>query len=299
MTSIVLLTQDSSWYQEFRQRHLAAYQARGMSPAAADRQADELLDRSQDWTAAAITDDDGRRVGQVVVGIVDPGGRSIGRIVDLWTEPSAAAHRPAALAWAQGWCEQHAARRVAVRLAEPDAVFEGYPLRSQVRFKAIDTAARPDARVTARPMTETEYPVWVDQEHEWYAEEIVRAGGKPLEDARTEAEEAYQSLLPKGLATADTSILVLEAEGAQVGVVWLRHGHLPGVSYLYSIAVHPPYQGRGFGRAAMAVSELTSLAAGDRALMFNVFGGNDVAMNLYTSTGYAVMEESRALDLRP
>lgn len=47
----------------------------------------------------------------------------------------------------------------------------------------------------------------------------------------------------------------------------------------------------------MAAGEQATLAAGDSALMFTVWGGNEVAMNLYTSAGYQVIEESRSIDL--
>lgn len=47
----------------------------------------------------------------------------------------------------------------------------------------------------------------------------------------------------------------------------------------------------------MAAGERATLAAGDSALMFTVWGGNEVAMNLYTSAGYQVIEENRSIDL--
>lgn len=47
----------------------------------------------------------------------------------------------------------------------------------------------------------------------------------------------------------------------------------------------------------MAAGEKATLAAGDSALMFTVWGGNEVAMNLYTNAGYRVIEESRSIDL--
>lgn len=49
----------------------------------------------------------------------------------------------------------------------------------------------------------------------------------------------------------------------------------------------------------MAVGERATLDGGDSALMFHVWGGNEVAMNLYTTAGYQVVEENRSIDLRP
>ena len=85
--------------------------------------------------------------------------------------------------------------------------------------------------------------------------------------------------------------------GEQIGTGWLKHGFLPGVTFGYALHVHERHRGKGYGRAAMAVGEKATLAAGDSALMFSVWGGNEVAMNLYTSAGYRVMEENRSIDL--
>ncbi|GAA2798887.1 hypothetical protein GCM10010441_24890 [Kitasatospora paracochleata] len=300
MSSPTPLADTADWYPTFRRRHLDTYRAAGVPVPAAELLVDQLLDPAHGWTAAAITDPDGQRIGQVVVGAVEREGRTIGRIVDLWTAPDTdpdGAHRHAAHAWARRWCEEHAAERVTVRLAEPHPSFTDYPVRSQVRFKAIGSAPGPVDGVTARPMTEAEYPEWVREEQDGYVADIVRSGSRTAEEARTQAEQEFRELLPQGLGTPATTVLVIEAEGSRVGVAWLNHGYLPGVSYLYSVAVDPTHRGRGYGRAAMAVSDAATLAAGDRALMFNVFGGNDVAMGLYTSAGYHVLEESRSVDL--
>src|SRR5262249_27283091 len=95
----------------------------------------------------------------------------------------------------------------------------------------------------------------------------------------------------------DNTFLVLEAAGEPIGTGWLKHGHLPGATYGYSLHVEEQYRGKGYGRAAMAVGERATLAAGDEVLMFTVWGGNEVAMNLYTSAGYHVLEENRSTDL--
>lgn len=85
--------------------------------------------------------------------------------------------------------------------------------------------------------------------------------------------------------------------GEPIGTGWLKHGHLPGVTYGYSLHIDERYRGNGYGRAAMAAGEQATLAAGDEVLMFTVWGGNEVAMNLYTSVGYRIVEEYRSTGL--
>ncbi|MFD3940628.1 hypothetical protein ACFWSF_38190 [Streptomyces sp. NPDC058611] len=47
----------------------------------------------------------------------------------------------------------------------------------------------------------------------------------------------------------------------------------------------------------MNVAEWATRQGGDEAAMFNVFGGNEVAMSLYDSTGFAVLDEYGSIDL--
>ncbi|MET8747778.1 GNAT family N-acetyltransferase [Streptomyces sp. NPDC004728] len=111
------------------------------------------------------------------------------------------------------------------------------------------------------------------------------------------SDRDFAKLIPEGLATSDNTFLVLDAAGEQIGTGWLKHGYLPGVTYGYSLYIQEEHRGKGYGRAAMAAGEQATLAAGDSALMFTVWGGNEVAMNLYTGAGYQVMEESRSIGL--
>ncbi|WP_037908996.1 GNAT family N-acetyltransferase [Actinacidiphila yeochonensis] len=302
MTDFAFLDTPSDWQPGYRQRLVDAYRASGLPGPAATELAAEAVKQSGSWTAAAILDDDGHRIGQVVVGLSERQGTSTGRIGELWTDPARdvqGVHRRAAHAWARRWCAERGTRQLVVRLAAPDEVFADYPVRAQNRIKVLTAPAEPPAGVTYRPMTEDEYPAWLAAGEKRYAADMVRAGSWTPEQARQKAGEDYRTLLPEGVATPDTTLVVLQAGGEPIGNGWLRHGYLPGVTFGYSLLVHPEFRGRGHGRSAMAVGEQITAAVGDEALMFNVFGGNEVAMSLYTAVGYSVLEETRADELPP
>ncbi|GAA1961615.1 GNAT family N-acetyltransferase [Kitasatospora viridis] len=300
MTDFALLSTPSDWLPELRRRLVEAYRANGLPAGAAEAFVDQRAEKADGWTAAAVLDADGRRVGQVVLSTGDEQGRLLGRIRELWTDPALdpdGAHRRAALAWARGWCAEQGAYRISVGLTAPDELFADYPVRGQARLKDLTDPAEVPAGASHRPLTEAEYEEWVAEGMERYAGDILRAGSGTPEQARRKAEEDYRQLLPQGRETEQTALVVLEADGEAIGHAWLKHQHLPGVSYGYSLDVAPRFRGRGHGRAAMALGEQAVRAAGDRALMFTVWGGNEVAMNLYTATGYRVLEETRSQDL--
>ncbi|WP_256255673.1 GNAT family N-acetyltransferase [Streptomyces sp. MUSC 14] len=252
-----------------------------------------------DWTVAEITDA-GVRVGHVAVHVADSRGELAGRICDLRVDQHHAGrgHEQAGRDWAERWCAQRGARRLDVPLTEPAGdLFDGYGVRAQLRVRRVDTPPEPFDGVTARPMTQDEYSGWLAAEKASYAGDIVRSGTLSPKDAERKSDDDFAKLVPEGLATADNTFLVLEAEGERLGTGWLKHGHLPGVTYGYSLHVQEEHRGKGYGRAAMAVGERATLAGGDSALMFTVWGGNEVAMNLYTSAGYHVIEEIRSISL--
>lgn len=288
-----------NWQQDFERRLRASYTAAGLGAAAVERRIDGVRDGIRDWTVAEITDAE-TRVGHVVVTVADRNGTLEGRIGDLRVEAPhvGRGYEQAARAWAEAWCAERGARRLEIRLTEPaNELFDGYSVVGQTRLRPISSPPAPLDGVTARPMTEAEYPLWLTAEKASYVGDIVRAGALSREEAERKCERDFAELLPAGLATPDNTLLVLEAAGEEVGTGWLKHGFLPGVSYGYSLHVHERHRGKGYGRAAMAAGEQATLAGGDSALMFTVWGGNEVAMNLYESAGYRVLEESRSVGL--
>ncbi|MFE3946618.1 GNAT family N-acetyltransferase [Streptomyces sp. NPDC059118] len=300
MTEFSVLDDRTGWQQDFERRLLASYTAAGLGLPAAERMLDGVREGIGDWTVAGITDA-GTRVGHVAVAVADDNGGPAGRIGDLHIDAphTGGGYERAARDWAEGWCAERGAARVGVRLTEPAAgeLFDAYAVRGQVRARLLGPPPEPAGDVTARPMTQAEFPGWLASEKTSYAGDIIRAGTLSQEEAVRKSDRDFADLLPEGLATPDHTLLVLEAAGEPIGTGWLKHRHLPGITYGYGLHVQERFRGKGYGRAAMAAGEEATLAAGDSTLMFTVWGGNEVAMNLYTSAGYRVVEEVRYLAL--
>ncbi|MET8292311.1 GNAT family N-acetyltransferase [Streptomyces sp. NPDC005132] len=299
MTEFNILGDSTNWQKDFERRLRTSYTAAGLGAAAAERMLDERSAGIGDWTVAEITDA-GTRVGYVAVVVADDSGTLAGRIGDLRVdEPHTdRGHEQAARDWAEGWCAERGALRLDIRLTEPAGeLFDGYRVRGQLRTRHVSSPPEPVDGVTARPMTQAEYPEWLVSEKVAYVGDIVRAGALSPEEAVRKSDRDFAKLIPEGLATPDNTFLVLEAVGEQIGTGWLKHGLLPGVTYGYSLHIQERHRGKGYGRAAMVAGEQATLAGGDSALMFTVWGGNEVAMNLYTSVGYQVVEESRSISL--
>ncbi|MFD9393567.1 GNAT family N-acetyltransferase [Streptomyces sp. NPDC060000] len=299
MTAFSILDDSTAWHTDFERRLRASYTAAGLGSSAVERKLEDVRGNLGDWTVAGITDN-GTQVGYVAVAVTDDNGTLAGRIGDLRVDAPHAGqgHEQAARHWAEEWCAERGAQRLDISLTTPaDELFGGYHVRGQLRMRRVGSPPEPVEGVTARPMTQAEYPEWLADEKLAYVGDIVRAGALSPEEAVRKSDRDFAHLIPEGLATPDNTFLVLEAAGERIGTGWVKHGYLPGVTYGYSLYIQEKHRGKGYGRAAMAAGEQATLAAGDSALMFTVWGGNEVAMNLYTSAGYRVLEESRSIGL--
>ncbi|MFI1622418.1 hypothetical protein ACH4VT_36470 [Streptomyces lydicus] len=80
---------------------------------------------------------------------------------------------------------------------------------------------------------------------------------------------------------------------------WPAAGEQRYLADMVRAGSHTPEQARKKAEegSAMAIGEQVTRDIGDRVVMFNVFGGNEVAMSLYTAVGYRVLEETRSRGL--
>ncbi|WP_169512953.1 GNAT family N-acetyltransferase [Actinopolymorpha alba] len=245
----------------------------------------------------------GEVVGFAALSVYDDPTRRRATIDDLYVLP---AHRRsgfaiAALTAIEQWCRDQGAVRIntTVDPGDPaqDAVFRSYTVISQRMSLVLAEPPLPlPEGLTGRPMTEAEFDVWWDAEVAGYADSIASSGTLPPGEAKARAVAQVAELLPDGLHTKDHSLSILEADGAQVATIWIHHHRRVRASYIYSVAVEPAQRGKGYGRAVMWLAARRSLEAGDQVLALNVFGHNTVAINLYTSLGYRITDQSRLLE---
>jgi GNAT superfamily N-acetyltransferase len=155
--------------------------------------------------------------------------------------------------------------------------------------------------VRLRPMREDEFPAYRASQQAGYAEDIERNGGMPRELAQQKAERDTATLYTHGLATPGLSVFVLEDEeaGEPIGNLALGERDVNGrkVMFVYDVVVDERHRGRGLGREAMLFAEEESRRRGIERIELNVFGGNDVARNLYRSLGYDELAVSMGKDV--
>ena len=152
--------------------------------------------------------------------------------------------------------------------------------------------------LSLEPMIPSEFELLKTGLIERFATEQIEAGNWKPEDALRMSLAEINRLLPRGLDTA--GVLLLSArttDGSTVGHVWMAIEPRPsaaGEAWIYDIEIVEGRRGQGFGRRLLGAAEAAAARHGATWLGLNVFGSNDAARQLYSSSGY----EIKALQLR-
>ena len=148
------------------------------------------------------------------------------------------------------------------------------------------------------PMDEAAYTAWRTRVEREYANDKVRAGNWPAEDAERLSRAAFDELLPQGLTTAGHELLSMVSEaGDRVGIAWFTvEDREPGrVVFIYDIEVDEAHRRRGYARAALAEIAAFAREHACAGVMLHVFGYNTPARELYRSVGF---EETNVIMLK-
>ncbi|OZE86053.1 GNAT family N-acetyltransferase [Rhodococcus sp. 15-649-1-2] len=128
---------------------------------------------------------------------------------------------------------------------------------------------------------------WLAGTRERYVAERV-ATGETRAEAEANAEISYRLTFPGGVPTPTQRIFDVFDDDVRVGYLWIapRNDAEPLHWWVWDIEIDEEFRGRGLGRATMRLAEDSARSEGAVSLGLNVFGGNAVARQLYTSLDY-------------
>jgi len=144
------------------------------------------------------------------------------------------------------------------------------------------------------PMAEADFKAYRAQVIPEYADEQVRTGNWTPQEARARAEQQFQELLPKGVATEHHYLFsVLAAEnGAKVGLLWVALNARGGrrTAFIYDCVVFEAHRRQGYGQAALRALEAMARGWSVQSIGLHVFAHNTGAQALYQKAGYVVTD---------
>lgn len=138
------------------------------------------------------------------------------------------------------------------------------------------------------PMTIEKYETWLDNSVKFYAEEKVRVGNVSAEEAMQASQHEFEQIMPDGLDTLDTYLFNVKDEDSDqdVGSLWLKVRDEGREMFIYGIEMNEEARGKGYGRQTVQALEVLVKQMGIPKISLHVFGYNEVAINLYKSSGY-------------
>ncbi|WP_243232810.1 GNAT family N-acetyltransferase [Microbacterium sp. CIAB417] len=148
-------------------------------------------------------------------------------------------------------------------------------------------------------MTPERFERFAAESERGFAEELAGTGRMTPADAAAEARRQFAKELPEGLSSRGQALFVAEAEGVEVGILWLGLRTRAGTphAFILDVAVHEAHRRRGYGREIMLAAERESAARGAGSIGLHVFAANAPAVALYERLGYRRVEELALLRL--
>lgn len=147
--------------------------------------------------------------------------------------------------------------------------------------------------VELRAMTESEYLDYLNNLHTGYADEQVKAGAWPADQALELAKAEIREMLPDGLATQNNFLysLLTTGEPSPVGILWImiRTRNKQKEAFITDIVIYDAYRRKGYGAQALEALEKNVTGMGIHRIRLHVFGHNQAARDLYQKSGYEVI----------
>ena len=139
-------------------------------------------------------------------------------------------------------------------------------------------------------MSDKEYAEFRERSELSYAAAIAASRAVPLPEARRQAVEEHERLLPEGVSTPGHYLWTAYDGDEPVGELWLHLETKPdGLhAFGYWFEVRQELRRRGYGRAITAAAEQKCREMNVVSLGLTVFGPNKAAQRLYEDLGFEV-----------
>src|SRR5215203_7518814 len=139
-------------------------------------------------------------------------------------------------------------------------------------------------------MSDEEYADFRERSEVSYAAAIAASRAVSSPEARHQAAEDHDRLLPEGVRTPGHYLWTAYEGNEAVGDLWLHVETKPDGPHAfgYGIEVRPELRRRGYGRAIAAAAEQKCREMNVVSIGLTVFGPNKATQSLYEDMGFEV-----------
>ena len=146
--------------------------------------------------------------------------------------------------------------------------------------------------VSFRPLTEDEYPAYLDYFIHDYADEIGSNYGLSQPDSLARAKQEIAEMLPEGVNTHGhvlcSLVAPIDETNRPVGYLWYKPDTMMRSVFIYDFHIFTACQGQGLGKQTLRDLEAHLREQGFNEIRLRVAGDNARARHLYETSGFGV-----------
>ena len=126
-----------------------------------------------------------------------------------------------------------------------------------------------------------------------HVRELTEVEGKTPEEAKRQALEEFNEVLPDGLDTPENFVMLIKSDGVDVGYIWTYHELCDGKkqSFICDFLIYEAQRRNGYGAEALRVMEEKARNAGCVESVLFVEDKNARAIRLYEKCGYVFLRK--------
>ena len=141
--------------------------------------------------------------------------------------------------------------------------------------------------VKLEPIQQEEFERFLETEIRGYAEDHVRNGNWPAEDALERSRKEFEHHLPEGIYSQDQYIYsIIDESDNKIGVLWVQVKDQK--AFIFDFVVDEAFRGRGYGKQALIAMDEKLKSMDVQSVSLHVFGDNIAAQELYKKAGFQV-----------
>ncbi|MCL4447507.1 MAG: GNAT family N-acetyltransferase [Candidatus Thermoplasmatota archaeon] len=152
------------------------------------------------------------------------------------------------------------------------------------------------------PMDDNDFKEYLSGAIENYANEKIKSGNWNQSDAKERSRKEFETLLPEGTRTRGQHLFTIhdKATNEKVGMIWVGirepEDEIAG-AWIWDFMVYERERGKGYGKDALKALDKILKELGQKRVSLHVFGHNEVAIGLYSKSGYKVTNLVMSKDL--
>ena len=146
------------------------------------------------------------------------------------------------------------------------------------------------------PLQQDDFERFLERGIREYAEDHVRNGNWPAEDALERSRKEFEHYLPEGIHSKDQYLWSIQNGDDKIGVLWVQVRDRK--AFIFNFVIDEEFRGKGFGKQALVALDEKLKSLNDESVALHVFGDNVNAQELYKKMGFKTVSINMKKDLK-